>query len=132
MNYAEAEKKLKACGQEHLVAGWSKLSKKGREALLAQVEAIDPKEVARCQAELKSAAAPKDGAKPLTRGPAARAPKVATLKGAALAKAVAVGERELKAGRVAALRSRDLCPALGLPDGNRQCELQLRRPEHAA
>ena len=103
MNYAEAEKKLKACGQEHLVAGWSKLSKKGREALLAQVEAIDPKEVARCQAELKAAAAPKDGAKPSSRGPAARAPKVATLKGAALAKAVAVGERELRAGRVAAL-----------------------------
>ena len=103
MNYAEAEKKLKACGQEHLLAGWSKLSKKGREALLAQVEAIDPKEVARCQAELKAASLPKAEAKPSARGPAARAPKVATLKGAALAKAVAVGERELKAGRVAAL-----------------------------
>ena len=69
MNYADAEKKLKACGQEHLVAGWSKLSKKGREALLAQVEAIDPKEVARCQAELKAAADPKTAAKPSSRGP---------------------------------------------------------------
>ena len=64
MNFVEAEKKLKACGQEHLLAGWQKLSKKGREALLAQVEAIDPKEVARCQAELKAAEAAAPGQTP--------------------------------------------------------------------
>ena len=96
MNYADAEKKLRACGQEHLLAGWSKLSKKARAALVAQVEAIDPNEVARCQASLKSGGVAVDSSK-------GRAPKVAVLKGAALAKAVAVGERELKAGRVAAL-----------------------------
>ena len=96
MNYNEAEKVLKACGQEHVLAGWPKLSKKARAALLAQVAAIDPKEVARCQASLKAGGAAVDSSK-------GRAPKVAVLKGAALAKAVAVGERELKAGRVAAL-----------------------------
>ena len=96
MNYNEAEKVLKACGQEHVLAGWPKLSKKARAALLAQVAAIDPKEVARCQASLKAGGGAVDSSK-------GRAPKVAVLKGAALAKAVAVGERELKAGRVAAL-----------------------------
>ena len=96
MNYAEAESALKACGQEHLLAGWSKLSKKAREALLAQIAAIDPKEVSRCQAELKSGGGVADSSK-------GRAPKVAVLKGAALAKAVAAGERELRGGRVAAL-----------------------------
>ena len=99
MDYAKAEGMLKVCGQEHVLAGWKKLSKKARAALLAQIGTIDPKEVARCQAELKSASAPKAAA----RGPAARAPKVAVLKGAALAEAVAVGEKELKTGRVAAL-----------------------------
>ena len=96
MNYAEAEKKLRACGQEHLLAGWPKLSKKARASILAQIEAIDPKEVARCRASLKSGGGAVDSSK-------GRAPKVAVLKGAALAKAVAAGERELRAGRVAAL-----------------------------
>ena len=34
MNYAEAEKVLKSCGQEHVLAFWKKLSKKEREQLL--------------------------------------------------------------------------------------------------
>ena len=96
MTYDNAAKVLKACGQEHILAGWSRLSKKAREALLTQVAAIDPKEVVRCQASLKAGGAAVDSSK-------GRAPKVAVLKGAALAKAVAAGERELKAGRVAAL-----------------------------
>ena len=37
MNFAEAERKLRGCGQEHLLAGWSKLPKKGRTSLLAQI-----------------------------------------------------------------------------------------------
>ena len=96
MNYAEAEKVLNGCGQGHVLSGWAKLSKKDRAALLAQIARIDKKDVARCRAALSapSAAAANGGGV---------APKVAVLKGAALAKAVAAGERELKAGRVAAL-----------------------------
>ena len=36
MNYAEAEKLLKSCGQAHVLEYWKKLSKNEREELLAQ------------------------------------------------------------------------------------------------
>ena len=36
MNYAQAEKMLKSCGQEHVLAYWRKLSKKERGELLEQ------------------------------------------------------------------------------------------------
>ena len=97
MNLAEAKKRLAACGQEHVLEYWKGLSKAERSALLAQVAAIDPKSVKACAAALRGAAA---AAVDTSRG---LAPKVAELKGAALARAVAAGERELKAGRVAAL-----------------------------
>jgi len=96
MNYAEAEKMLKKCGQEHVLSCWARLSKSERAALLAQVAKIDPKDVARCRAALSApAAAAANGG--------GVAPKVAVLSGASRAKAVAAGERELRAGRVAAL-----------------------------
>ena len=76
---------------------WKGLSKAERSALLAQVAAIDPKSVKACAAALRGGAA---AAVDTSRG---LAPKVAELKGAALVRAVAAGERELKAGRVAAL-----------------------------
>ena len=97
MNLAEAKKRLAACGQEHVLEYWKGLSKAERSALLAQVAAIDPKSVKACAAALRGGGA---AAVDTSRG---LAPKVAELKGAALARAVAAGERELKAGRVAAL-----------------------------
>ncbi len=96
MNYAEAEKLLKKCGQEHVLAHWKKLNKKEQEALLAQVATIDPKSVVYCQKALKTGADVPDSSK-------GKAPKVAVLKGKKLAEAIAAGEKELKAGRVAAL-----------------------------
>ena len=96
MNYAEAESLLKKCGQEHVLAYWKKLSKGERAALLAQVAAIDPKSVRQCQEALAKGADVPDSSK-------GKAPKVAVLKGKLLAAAVAAGEKELRAGRVAAL-----------------------------
>ena len=96
MNYAEAEKMLKSCGQEHVLAYWKKLDKKERAALLEQIAKIEPKSVKYCQSALKTGGAVADSSK-------GKAPKVAELKGAALKKAVAAGEKELRAGRVAAL-----------------------------
>ena len=96
MNYTEAEKMLKSCGQEHVLAYWKKLSKKERTALLEQIAAIEPKNVKYCQGALKAGGAVADSSK-------GKAPKVAVLKGAAFKRAVAAGEKELKAGRVAAL-----------------------------
>ena len=96
MNYAEAEKLLKSCGQEHVLAYWKKLAKDERRDLLAQVAALDPKSLKRCAAALKTGGDTFDSSK-------GTAPKVADLAGAERAKAVAAGEKELRAGRVAAL-----------------------------
>ena len=97
MTYDEAKSVLEKNGQGHVLQFWKQLSAKEREALLAQVETIDFKELKRCAAILASggAAAAKKG-KPT-------APKVAQLKGAPLKKAVAAGEKELAAGRVGVL-----------------------------
>lgn len=96
MNYAEAEKMLKSCGQEHVLAYWKKLSKKEQTALLAQISTIEPKNVAYCASALGKGGDVFDSSK-------GKAPKVAELKGKALADAIALGEKELKAGKVAAL-----------------------------
>ncbi len=96
MNYAEAEKMLNKCGQGHVLAFWKKLSKKNQESLLAQIATIEPKNVKYCQDALSKGAEVPDSSK-------GKAPKVAVLKGKKLADAIAVGEEELKAGRVAAL-----------------------------
>lgn len=96
MNYAEAEKMLKSCGQEHVLAYWKTLSKKDQVALLQQIATIEPKNVAYCAAALGKGGDVFDSSK-------GKAPKVAVLKGKALQDAVAAGEKELKAGKVAAL-----------------------------
>ena len=96
MNENAARKMLTECGQEHVLAGFAKLSKKDKAALLDQIAKIDPKSVRHCAAALKSGGEVFDSSK-------GRAPKVATLKGKALQAATAIGERELRAGRVAAL-----------------------------
>ena len=88
MNYAEAEKLLKSCGQEHVLAYWKKLNKSEQKALLAQVAAIEPKNVARCAAALKSGGDVPDSSK-------GKAPKVAELKGAALKSAIAVDRKSV-------------------------------------
>lgn len=96
MNYADAAKLLKKCDQEHVLAHWSGLGKKERESLLSQIAKIDPASVARCAKALSEGGAVPDSSKGV-------APRVATLKGKNLAEAVAAGEKELRAGRVAAL-----------------------------
>ena len=96
MNYAEAKKMLDKCGQGHVLTWWNKLSKKGQNALLEQIGKIDPKSLAYCQKALKAGTTAIDNSK-------GKAPKVAVLKGKKLADAVALGEKELKSGRVAAL-----------------------------
>ena len=97
MTYEQAMTLLKKNGQEQILRYWKKLSAAERKALLAQIESIDFKEVKRCQGILAGteAVAAKKG-KPT-------APKVAELKGAALKKAVAAGEKELASGRVGVL-----------------------------
>ena len=72
MNYAEAEKLLKGCGQEHVLAYWKKLNKKEQEALLAQIATIEPKSVKYCQSALAKGAEVPDSSK-------GKAPKVAVL-----------------------------------------------------
>ena len=96
MNHAEAEKMLKSISQEHLLAHWNKLSKEGKARLLEQISSIDPKDVRRCREALKTGGDQIDSAK-------GKAPRVTVLKGAAYKRAVAAGERELSAGRVAVL-----------------------------
>ena len=99
MTYEQAMALLKKNGQEQVLRFWKKLSAKERKALLAQIESIDFKEVARCQAMLPGSGV---AAETVKKG-RPTAPKVAELKGAALKKAVAAGERELAAGHVGVL-----------------------------
>ena len=97
MTYEQAKTALEKNGQGHVLQFWKKLSAAERKALLAQVETIDFKELARCQAMVAGggASAAKKG-KPT-------APKVHELKGAALKRAVDAGEKELAAGHVGVL-----------------------------
>ena len=96
MTSAQAEKLLKGCGQEHVLAYWKKLSAADKAALLEQIATIEPKNVKYCQSALAKGGDKFDSSK-------GKAPKVAVLKGAALKRAVAAGEKELRAGQVAAL-----------------------------
>lgn len=96
MTKTEAEKLLKKCNQEHVLAYWNKLSKTERDALLRQIAQIDPESVKRCANALSQGVQALENSK-------GRAPKVALLKGKALAAAKAAGEKELASGRVAAL-----------------------------
>jgi len=96
MNYAQAQKLLKSCQQEHVLAYWKKLSKFEQQKLLEQIAKIDVKDIRYCQTALKHGGAVADSSRGV-------APKVAELKGVALKKAISAGEKELSAGRVAAL-----------------------------
>ncbi len=96
MTYEEATKLLAKCGQAHVLAYWKRLGKKDRDSLLAQIATIEPKNIAQCVKTLRDGAQVPDSSK-------GKAPKVAVLKGKALKAAVEAGEKELRAGRVAAL-----------------------------
>ena len=105
MTYLEAKKILDANGQGQILAFWNKLDAKARKALLAQVAGIDFKELARCKAMLPGMSdGTADAMNCVPPGAASpTAPKVAELKGKALASAFAAGAKELAAGRVAVL-----------------------------
>ena len=100
MNYIQTRKLLEANGQGHLLRFWDRLDANGRKSLLRQIGTIDFAELDRCRSMLPGGA---QGAAANVKGPAPTAPKVAELKGKALADAIAAGERELRAGRVAVL-----------------------------
>ena len=100
MNYAQAKKLLAANGQEQVLRFWDALGSGERKSLLSQIASIDFKELARCGKMLSdngSCACSKDSAVSPT------APKVAVLKGKALADAIAAGADELASGRVGVL-----------------------------
>ena len=48
MTLQEAEKLVKKCSQEHVLAHWNKLGKKERDALLEQIATLDAKSLERC------------------------------------------------------------------------------------
>ncbi len=97
MNYAEAKKTLEANGQGQLLRFWNVLGAKERKSLLAQIASLDLAEIARGRAMLGAG----EGGSQESVSPTA--PKVAVLKGKALAAAVAAGRKEFEAGRVAVL-----------------------------
>ena len=97
MTYEQAKTALEKNGQGHVLQFWKKLSAAERKALLAQVETIDFTELARCRAMVSG------GGAPAAKKGKPTAPKVHELKGAALKRAVAAGERELAAGHVGVL-----------------------------
>ena len=99
MTYEQATTLLKKNGQEQILRYWKKLSAAERKALLAQIESIDFKEVKRCQSMPPGSGVAVEAVK---KGKPT-APKVAELKGAALKKAIAAGEKELAAGHVGVL-----------------------------
>ncbi len=103
MNYSEAKKILEANGQGHVLAFWDGLDAKARKALLAQIASIDFKELARCRSMLPAFADTTAPARCRKRCVSPTAPKVTELKGKARSAAVAVGAKELAAGRVAVL-----------------------------
>ena len=100
MKFDEAKRLLAKQGQEHLLGHWAKLTAAERKALLAQIADMDFKAVARCAAVLK---AQREGTAPAAKMGVPTAPKVAQLKGTARARAVAAGEKELRAGHVGVL-----------------------------
>ena len=95
--------KLKSHGQEHALAFWDKLDEAGRAALLAQIDALDfdALETTRALLAARAGGAPAEaaaaGSAPMEPAP------VVELAGVAREAARAVGEAELRAGRVGAI-----------------------------
>ena len=99
MTLEQANKKLAAHGQEHVLAFWKKLSPKSRKALLAQISTIDFNAIDRMRKMLKEPA--KDSACAKRAEP--KAPAVVEFSAKRRANAYELGEAELRAGRVAVL-----------------------------
>jgi UDP-N-acetylglucosamine/UDP-N-acetylgalactosamine diphosphorylase len=100
MTFQAAKETLEAYGQSHLLGFWGDLNAKQRKSLLAQIDSIDFAELNRCKSMLPAFA---KTAKRCGKEPKPTAPKVSELKGAKLDAAIAAGEKELAAGRVAVL-----------------------------
>ena len=96
---AEARRLLAEAGQAHVLAFWDRLGESDRASLLGQVAAIDWDAVAELRGALARGSSPAAGGSSAPMEPA----PVVELAGAARAAAVARGEEELRAGRVAAL-----------------------------
>lgn len=93
---------LKAHGQEHVLAFWDRLDEAGRAGLLAQIGEIDFAALETCRALLASRAAAGAPAARAAAAPMEPAP-VVELAGVARQASRAVGEAELRAGRVGAI-----------------------------
>lgn len=95
MTEKQAKEILAQHGQEHVLRFWDKLDKKGKTALLKQIAGLDFESLGRMQALLKTP--------PAAVGGDMKAPHVVEWTPDVYAAAKAVGETELRAGRVAVL-----------------------------
>ncbi len=99
MTLEQAQKKLAAHGQEHVLSFWKKLSAKGRKQLLEQISAIDFAALDRMIEMLNC----KTAASAAARRSEPKAPSVVEFSAKRRAKMYEAGEMELRAGRVAVL-----------------------------
>jgi UDP-N-acetylglucosamine/UDP-N-acetylgalactosamine diphosphorylase len=95
MTEKQAKEILAQHGQEHVLRFWDKLDKKEKTALLKQIAGLDFESLGRMQALLKTP--------PAAVGGDMKAPHVVEWTPDVYAAAKAVGETELRAGRVAVL-----------------------------
>jgi len=98
MTFQQASELLRKHDQEQLLRFWKELDAAARKALLAQIETLDFDEIARCRRILENGGTA-DG----SEKPEPVAPEVHELAGVARDKAVAAGEKELRAGHVGVL-----------------------------
>jgi UDP-N-acetylglucosamine/UDP-N-acetylgalactosamine diphosphorylase len=96
MTFEEAKETLERHGQGHVLKFWSTLDAGERARLLDQIAGLDFESIVRMKALLSHRGAAASGSEP-------QAPEVIELSGEARAAAVAAGEAELRAGRVAVL-----------------------------
>ncbi len=100
MTYEEAKQVLEANGQAHVLQFWDRLDAAGREALLAQIAALDFKAVAELRQILSDSLS--GHADEAEKAPMEPAP-VTVLEGSERGELAAIGEKELRAGHVGAL-----------------------------
>lgn len=96
MTFEQAKDSLERHGQGHVLKFWATLDDGGRARLLDQISGLDFSTITRMRALLKDRCATGVSSKP-------EAPEVVELTGEARAAAIAEGEAELRAGKVAVL-----------------------------
>ncbi len=99
MTFENAKEILKENGQEHVLAFWASLNAEQQADLLAQIDELDFKSIARMQAMLeedKNSVAEEKRSEPLP-------PRVLELDGSDQVAAIRAGEEELRAGNVGVL-----------------------------